>query len=215
MILQLNPRSYSFTSSNDNPNLKGNPFLVVTNRKNWERTRILLTYHDRWPTETFNEDIKGDLGFEEYQLHKLSGIRRHWYLCLAAYSLLGEQGCPGRSRQGVRAPFESTGQSYRAVIDETLGHLVEWLAQQLKVVYQPQPSHKHCWPNPLGQYSLFLTRRMKAYPFQMLAGFFVLVRFASIQDATFGSSFCHSSAIASQKSSFNKKDTQDRVFVMI
>lgn len=128
----LNHRRLRMVASYDNPDLKGDPFLVVTNRKNWERTRILLTYHDRWPTETFNEDIKGDLGFEDYQLHKLRGIRRHWYLCLAAYSLLGEQGCPGRSRQGVRAPFESTGQRCRAVIDETLRHLVEWIARQLK-----------------------------------------------------------------------------------
>jgi len=128
----LNNRRLRMVVSYDNPDLKGDPFLVVTNRKDWERTHILLTYHDRWPTETFNEDIKENLGFEDYQLHKLRGIRRHWYLCLAAYSLLGEQGYPGRSRQGVRAPFESTGQRCRAVIDETLRHLVEWIARQLK-----------------------------------------------------------------------------------
>jgi len=128
----LRRRRFRMVASYDNPDLKGEPFLVITNRKDWERTRILLTYHDRWPTETFNEDIKGDLGFEDYQLHKLRGIRRHWYLCLAAYSLLSEQGCPGRSRQGVRAPFESTGQRCRAVMDEALGHLVEWISQQIK-----------------------------------------------------------------------------------
>jgi len=128
----LRRRRFRMVASYDNPDLKGEPFLVITNRKDWERTRILLTYHDRWPTETFNEDIKGDLGFEDYQLHKLRGIRRHWYLCLAAYSLLSEQSCPGRSRQGVRAPFESTGQRCRAVMDEALGHLVEWISQQIK-----------------------------------------------------------------------------------
>jgi len=132
MFKSLRRRRFRMVASYDNPGLKGEPFLVISNRKDWERTRILLTYHDRWPTETFNEDIKGDLGFEDYQLHKLRGIRRHWYLCLAAYSLLGEQGCPGRSRQGVEAPFESTGQRCRAVMDEALGHLVEWIAQQIK-----------------------------------------------------------------------------------
>jgi hypothetical protein len=83
----LRRRRLRMVASYDNPDLKGEPFLVITNRKDWERTRILLTYHDRWPTETFNEDIQGDLVFEDYQLHKLRGIRRHWYLCLAAYSL--------------------------------------------------------------------------------------------------------------------------------
>jgi hypothetical protein len=128
----LRCRKLRMVASFDNPDLKGDCFLVVTHRRDWERTRILLTYHDRWPTETFNEDVKGDLGFEDYQLHKLLGIRRHWYLCLVAYSLLGEQGYPGRSRQGVRAPFESTGQRCHAVVHETLGNLVQWIAQQLK-----------------------------------------------------------------------------------
>lgn len=133
----LRRRRLRMLASFDNPDLKGDPFFLVTNRKDWERTRMLLTYIDRWPTETFNEDAKGDLGFEDYQLHKLGGIRRHWYLCLAAYSLLGEQGYPGRSRQGVQAPFESTGQRCRAVIHEALGNLVEWIAQQLKEGISP------------------------------------------------------------------------------
>ena len=106
--------------------------MLASNRKDWERKRILLTYSDRWPTETFNEDVKEYLGFEDYQLHKLRGISRHWYLCFVAYSLLGDQGHPGRSRQGVRAPFESTGQRCRTVANELLGYLVEWIAQQLQ-----------------------------------------------------------------------------------
>ena len=128
----LRRRRVRIVVSFDNPDLKGEPRLLASNRKDWERTRILLTYSDRWPTETFNEDAKGCLGFEDYQLHKLRGIRRHWYLCLVAYSLLGDQGHPGRSRQGVRAPFESTGQRCHAVANELLGYLVDWIAQQLQ-----------------------------------------------------------------------------------
>jgi hypothetical protein len=128
----LRRRRVRIVVSFDNPDLKGEPRLLVSNRKDWERTRILLTYRDRWPTETFNEDTKGHLGFEDYQLHKLRGIRRHWYLCFVAYSLLGNQGHPGRSRQGVRAPFESTGQRCHAVAHELLGYLVHWVAQQLE-----------------------------------------------------------------------------------
>jgi hypothetical protein len=128
----LRQRRVRTVVSFDNPDLKGEPRLLVSNRKDWERTRIMLTYSDRWPTETFNEDAKGHLGFEDYQLHKLRGIRRHWYLCFVAYSLLGDQGYPGRSRQGVRAPFESTGQRCHAVANELLGYLVDWIAQQLQ-----------------------------------------------------------------------------------
>jgi hypothetical protein len=131
-VKSLRRRRVRIVVSFDNPDLKGEPRLLASNRKDWERTRILLTYSDRWPTETFNEDAKGCLGFEDYQLHKLRGIRRHWYLCLVAYSLLGDQGHPGRSRQGVRAPFESTGQRCHAVAHELLGYLVDWIAQQLQ-----------------------------------------------------------------------------------
>lgn len=107
------------------------PNFYATNRKDWEPKRILTTYLDRWPTETFNEDAKGNLGFEEYQLQNLQGIRRHWYLSFVAYSLLGDQGHPGRSRWAVRGQFQSTGQRCQTVVDELLGDLVRWLAQQL------------------------------------------------------------------------------------
>jgi hypothetical protein len=128
----LRRRRVRIAVSFDNPELEGDPRVLVSNRKDWERTRILLTYSDRWPTETFNQDVKERLGFEDYQLHKLRGIRRHWYLGFVAYSLLGNQGHPGRSRQGVRAPFESTGQRCHAVTHESLRYLVDWIAQQLE-----------------------------------------------------------------------------------
>lgn len=108
------------------------PNFYVTNRKDWEPQRILFTYTDRWPTETFNEDVKGQLGFEEYQLHQLRSIRRHWYLSLVAYSLLGDQAPPGRSRWQVKGRFQSTGQRCQAVVDELLALLVQWIAQQLQ-----------------------------------------------------------------------------------
>jgi hypothetical protein len=130
-VKSLRSRRIRIVASFNNPDLKGPPRLLAANRKDWERTRILFTYGDRWPTETFNEDAKGHLGFEDYQLRKLCGIRRHWCLGLVAYSLLSDQGQPGHARQGVRAPFESTGQRCHAVANETLHHLVEWIAQRL------------------------------------------------------------------------------------
>lgn len=108
------------------------PDFYATNRKDWEAKRILTTYLDRWPTETFNEDVKGNLGFEDYQLRRWRAIKRHWYLSFVAYSLLGDQGPPGRSRWAVRGQFQSTGQRCRAVVDELLGYLVHWIARQVE-----------------------------------------------------------------------------------
>lgn len=121
----------------DELKLEETPEFYATNRKDWEAKRILSTYLDRWPTETFNEDAKGHLGFEDYQLRKLRGIMRHWYLSFAAYSLLGDQGPPGRSRWSVQGRFESTGQRCRAVADELLSYLVHWIADQIERGYPP------------------------------------------------------------------------------
>ena len=128
----LNRRRVRIVASyRDTLDLSKLPNFYATNRKDWEPKRILTTYCDRWPTDTFNEDVKGHLGFEEYQLRQLQGIRRHWYLSFVAYSLLGDQGPPGRSRWAVRGRYGSTGQRCRAVVDELLGYLVHWIAQQL------------------------------------------------------------------------------------
>jgi SRSO17 transposase len=116
----------------DELKLSETPTFYAANRKDWEAKRLLMTYLDRWPTETFNEDVKECLGFEDYQLRQWRGIKRHWYLSFVAYSLLGDQGPPGRSRWAVRGRFESTGQRCRAVVDELLGHLVHWIAQQIE-----------------------------------------------------------------------------------
>jgi hypothetical protein len=122
----------------DEIDLSQTPTFYATNRRDWEAKRTLMTYLDRWPTETFNEDAKACLGFEDYQLRKLQAIKRHWYLSFVAYSLLGDQGPPGRSRWAVRGRFESTGQRCRAVVDELLGHLIRWVAQQLETGLSPE-----------------------------------------------------------------------------
>ena len=113
------------------------PDFYATNRKDWEVKRILTTYLDRWPTETFNEDVKGNLGFEAYQLRHLRAIKRHWYLSFVAYSLLGDQGPPGRSRWAVRGQFQSTGQRCQAVVDELLAYLVQWIHEQFNLGLTP------------------------------------------------------------------------------
>jgi hypothetical protein len=114
------------------------PNFYATNRKDWEPQRVLTTYCDRWPTETFNEDVKGHLGFEDYQLRPLLGIRRHWYLSFVAYSLLGNQGSPGRSRWPVQGRYATTGERCRAVADELVGHLINWIVQHLQGGESPQ-----------------------------------------------------------------------------
>jgi hypothetical protein len=93
------------------------PSIYAANQRHWEAERILTTCLDRWTTETCprkgplsNEDAKGCLGFEDYHRRKLWGIKCHWYLSFVVYSLLGDQGPPGRSGWAVQGQFESRGQ---------------------------------------------------------------------------------------------------------
>jgi SRSO17 transposase len=134
----LNRQRVRIVASYENEvNLDKTPNFYATNRKEWETKRILTTYLDRWPTETFNEDAKGNLGFEDYQLRQLKAIRRHWYLSFVAYSLLGDQGPPGRTRWAVRGRFQTTGQRCHAVVDELLAHLVRWIHEQFNLGLTP------------------------------------------------------------------------------
>jgi hypothetical protein len=110
--------------------LNKTPLFYLSNRLDWEAKRIFTTYLDRWPTETLNQDVKGNLAFAQGQLRRWLGIKRHWYLSFVAYSLLGDQGLPGRSRWTVRGQFQSTGQRCQAVVDELLGYLVNWIVRQ-------------------------------------------------------------------------------------
>lgn len=124
-------------SYEDAVKLEKTPNFYASNRKDWEPKRILTTYLDRWPTETFNEDAKGNLGFEDSQLRQVTAIRRHWYLSFVAYSLLGDQGPPGRSRWAVQGQFQSTGQRCHAVMNELLAYLVNWIHEQFDLGLTP------------------------------------------------------------------------------
>jgi len=123
-------RRVRIVASYDNPELTGEPKLLVTNRKDWEPTHILTSYGYRWPTETFNEDAKQHLGLEAYQLRKVVGIKRHWYLVFLAYSFLRLDAQQSRLLKLVTTGLETTGQRCRATAQEMVQALVTWLYKQ-------------------------------------------------------------------------------------
>jgi SRSO17 transposase len=123
-------RRVRIIASYDNADLRGEPKLRVTNRKDWEPTKILTSFLYRWPTETFNEDAKQHLGLEDYQLRKIVGIKRHWYLVFLAYSLLRLDAEQSRLLKVVTAGLETTGQRCRATAQEMVRTLVLWAYKQ-------------------------------------------------------------------------------------
>jgi DDE superfamily endonuclease len=72
----------------ENEQLTGRSVVLVSNRVDWSAAKIISLYLQRWPTETFYQDSKGQLGFNEYRMRSAEAIRKHWCLVFVAYSLL-------------------------------------------------------------------------------------------------------------------------------
>ena len=68
--------------------LTGRYVVLITNRVDWTAAKIIGLYWQRWPTETFYQDSKGQLGFNEYRMRSAEAIGKHWCLVFVAYSLL-------------------------------------------------------------------------------------------------------------------------------
>jgi len=68
--------------------LTGRSVVLVANRVDWSAAKIIGLYWQRWPTETFYQDSKGQLGFNEYRMRRAEAIGKHWCLVFVAYSLL-------------------------------------------------------------------------------------------------------------------------------
>src|SRR5436190_3366012 len=66
--------------------------ILVTNRIQWEASRIVRAYRHRWTgTETFHRDGKQQLGMGDCQLRDGEGQTRHMHLVMVAYSPLMKQ----------------------------------------------------------------------------------------------------------------------------
>ncbi len=72
----------------ENPELTGTYAVLVSNRTDWSAKKILATYLQRWPIETFYQDSKGHLGLDKYRMRSAEAIQKHWCLVFVAYSLL-------------------------------------------------------------------------------------------------------------------------------
>jgi len=71
----------------EHESLTGRYVLLVTNRLDWSAAKIIRLYSQRWPTETFYQDSKGYLGFNEYRMRSAEAIGKHWCLVFVASSL--------------------------------------------------------------------------------------------------------------------------------
>lgn len=107
------------------------PKFYVTGRLTWERQHILQRRRRRWTVETAYEDVKGPLGFDEYEVRDLEAIKRHWYLVFAAYSASRAATAHGRFGKWVNDRLSTIGDVCRQVQGEALAALISFCVTQV------------------------------------------------------------------------------------
>jgi hypothetical protein len=115
--------------------LTGRRIVLVTNRVDWSAAKILSLYSQRWPTETFYQDGKGHLGFDEYRMRSAEAIRKHWCLVFVAYSLLHLTCLPtvsGRTKGLIQTIGDACRHQGRALLQKLLLFVHDQLSQGFK-----------------------------------------------------------------------------------
>lgn len=92
--------------------LTGSYAILVTNRLDGDAKRIIATYLQRWPIETFYQDGKTHLGLDDYRLRNAEAIGKHWCLVFVAYSFLHLDCLPPSPTKGS-VPLKTIGQACR------------------------------------------------------------------------------------------------------
>ena len=110
--------------------LSGPCVVLVTNRVDWSAQKIIATYLLRWPTETFYQDGKGQLGLAEYRMRSAEAIGKHWCLVFVAYSFL-HLACLSSSLTKGSAPLKTIGDACRQQAQALLQKLLLYVHDQL------------------------------------------------------------------------------------
>jgi hypothetical protein len=108
--------------------------ILVSNRVQWEVTRIVRVYRHRWTgTETYHRDGKQELGMGDCQLRTRECQARHQYLVMLAYSLLMRQLRQGRAYEWAYQKLTTIGEACRAIMRETLRTTLSWAIERVEV----------------------------------------------------------------------------------
>jgi hypothetical protein len=106
--------------------------ILVTNRVQWEVTRVVRVYRHRWTgTETFHRDGKQQLGMGDCQLRDSQGQTRHMYLVMLAYSLLMKQLRQSHAYEWAYQKLMTIGEACRAILRETLRTTLTWALERV------------------------------------------------------------------------------------
>lgn len=113
--------------------------VLGSNAHVWTPDKIIYSYKQRWSIETFYKDSKQNLGFEDYELRKLKGIIRHWYLVFSAYTILQLSSNEKSLTKWLNSNLRTIGDQCRFAANETIKYFVLWV---LKMYHQLNDEEK-------------------------------------------------------------------------
>ena len=116
--------------------LTGWHVVLVTNRVDWNAAKIISLYSQRWPTETFDQDGQGHLGFHAYRMRSAEAIGTHGCLVFVAYSLLHLTclpAVPDRTRGLIHTMGDACRQQGRALLQRLLVFVHDQLSQGISI----------------------------------------------------------------------------------
>jgi hypothetical protein len=123
--------------SYDNPELRGEPKILATNRLDWDVRTIVKTYLKRWRVDSSYRDAKQELGLEDYELRKLRGIRRHWLMVFLAHDLLQLSPHRGGPIGWIKPGLATVGSRCRYAAMEVLRSFIKLVVKIARKVRNP------------------------------------------------------------------------------
>jgi len=115
--------------SYDTADRTGEPFFLVTDRKDWDAKRILIAYVHRSVIEGFYRDAKQHLGFEACELRSEQGVTRHWQCVFVAYTCLTLGAYDRRLVRWLQTRVTTLGSRCRLAMSEVLRSFVLSICQ--------------------------------------------------------------------------------------
>jgi len=113
--------------------------VLGSNALVWTPDKIIFSFVQRWNIETFHRDSKQNLGLEDYELRKLKGIMRHWYLVFLAYTILQLSSNEKSLTKWIKSNLNTVGDQCRFATNETIKYFVLWV---LKMYHQLNDEEK-------------------------------------------------------------------------
>ena len=119
----------------EHESLTGRSVVLVSNRVDWTAAKIIGLYLHRWPTETFYQDSKGQLGFNASRMRSTEAIGKHGCLVFVAYSLLPLTclpAVPDRTKGLIQTIGDACRQQGRALLQKLLVFVHDQLSHGAK-----------------------------------------------------------------------------------